>query len=215
MNQIVDWLVGLMDTIGPMGAGLAVALENLFPPIPSEAILPLAGFAAARGSFSVLEAIVWTTAGSVVGAYLLYAVGAAVGRDRMRWLAAKLPLVDVADLDKTEAWFHRHGPKAVFFGRMIPIFRSLISIPAGITRMPPVLFGLLTLAGSAIWNSVFVIAGYYLGANWAVVEQYASIFQKIVIVLVAAAVVIWVVRRIRARRGHRAATEAQARDQEF
>ncbi|NYI69855.1 membrane protein DedA with SNARE-associated domain [Naumannella cuiyingiana] len=215
MNQIVDWLVGLMDTIGPMGAGLAVALENLFPPIPSEAILPLAGFAAARGSFSVLEAIVWTTAGSVVGAYLLYAVGAAVGRDRMRWLAAKLPLVDVADLDKTEAWFHRHGPKAVFFGRMIPIFRSLISIPAGITRMPPVLFGLLTLAGSAIWNSVFVIAGYYLGANWAVVEQYASIFQKIVIVLVAAAVVIWVVRRIRARHGHRAATEAQARDQEF
>lgn len=197
LTGVAGWAVNLMETLGGPGAGVAIAAENLFPPIPSEVILPLAGFTASQGSFTVAEALFWTTAGSVVGAYALYLLGVALGRDRMRAIWDRLPLVKMSDLDKTEAWFDRHGRKAVFFGRMIPIFRSLISIPAGIERMPPLLFGLLTLTGSLIWNSIFVLAGFYLGENWHNVEPYADTFQKIVIVVVIIAVCWWVVHRVR------------------
>jgi membrane protein DedA with SNARE-associated domain len=196
LDGIADWAVGLMEKLGGPGAGLAIALENLFPPLPSEVILPLAGFTASQGNMSFISALVWTTLGSLVGATALYFIGAALGRDRMRWIVAKMPLVDVADFERAEAFFARHGGKTIFFGRMIPIFRSLISIPAGIERMPLPKFGLLTLAGSAIWNTIFVTAGYLLGENWHIVERYADIFQKIVIVVVAALVIWWVVRRV-------------------
>jgi membrane protein DedA with SNARE-associated domain len=126
---IAGWAVGLMETLGGPGAGLAIALENLFPPLPSEVILPLAGFAASRGELSLAGALFWTTVGSVVGALLLYALGGWFGRDRVRAVAARLPLVKLSDIDRTEAWFARHGAKAVFFGRMIPIFRSVIPLP--------------------------------------------------------------------------------------
>jgi membrane protein DedA with SNARE-associated domain len=189
-----------METIGAPGAGIAVALENLFPPLPSELILPLAGFTASRGSFTIAEAIFWTTLGSVVGALALYGIGAALGRDRTRRIAAKLPLVQVEDVDRTEAWFERHGNKAVFFGRMIPIFRSLISIPAGIERMHLGLFTLLTLAGSLLWNTLFIGAGFLLGENWHVVEEYAGIFQWVVIIVVVLAVAWWITKRIRTLR---------------
>ncbi|TJY68942.1 DedA family protein [Arthrobacter sp. CAU 1506] len=204
LTGVADWAVGLMETIGAPGAGLAIALENLFPPLPSEVVLPLAGFTASRGSFTLIEALLWTTLGSVFGAWALYGLGAWLGRRRMRTIVAKLPLVDLEDVDKVEAWFGRHGYKAVFFGRMIPIFRSLISIPAGIERMPVAKFLLLTSAGSLIWNSIFVFAGFYLGENWHIVEQYAGIFQKVVIVVVVLAVLYWVttrIRKIRNRRG--------------
>ena len=149
-DGIVGWVTDLMEALGAPGAGLAVALENLFPPIPSEVILPLAGFTASRGGMSLLAAILWTTVGSVVGALALYAVGAALGRERIRAVAARLPLVKVSDLDRTEAWFARHGVKAVFLGRMIPIFRSLISVPAGVERMSVGLFLAFTALGSLI-----------------------------------------------------------------
>jgi membrane protein DedA with SNARE-associated domain len=200
LSGIAQWAVDIMEAVGAPGAGLAIALENLFPPLPSEVILPLAGFTASRGTFGLVEALVWTTLGSIVGALLLYGVGALLGRDRMRALAAKIPLVDVADVDRTEAWFGRHGSKAVFFGRMIPVFRSLISIPAGIERMPVWKFLLLTTAGSLIWNTIFVLSGFYLGENWHVVENYADVFQKIVISVVAVAIVVWVLARIVKRR---------------
>ena len=203
LTGVADWAVGLMETIGAPGAGLAIALENLFPPLPSEVVLPLAGFTASRGSFSLIEALIWTTLGSVFGAWALYGLGAWLGRRRMRAIAAKLPLIDLEDVDKVEAWFNRHGYKAVFFGRMIPIFRSLISIPAGIERMPVAKFLLLTSAGSLIWNAIFVLAGFYLGENWHIVEQYAGIFQKIVIVVVVLAVLYWVTTRIRKIRNRR------------
>jgi membrane protein DedA with SNARE-associated domain len=200
LSGFSDWAVGLMETIGAPGAGIAVALENLFPPLPSELILPLAGFTASRGSFTIVEAIFWTTLGSVVGALALYGIGATLGRDRMRRIAAKLPLVQVEDVDRTEAWFERHGNKAVFFGRMIPIFRSLISIPAGIERMHLGLFTLLTLAGSLLWNTLFIGAGFLLGENWHVVEEYAGIFQWVVIVVVVLAAGWWITKRIRTLR---------------
>jgi membrane protein DedA with SNARE-associated domain len=181
LTTIVDAVVSLMDVIGPAGAGIAIALENLFPPLPSEVILPMAGLAASRGSFTLLEAIVWTTLGSIVGAFALYGLGAWLGVGRLRAIAARVPLLHPEDIDRTVAWFARHGGKAVFFGRMIPLFRSLISIPAGITRMPLWKFGLLTAAGSLIWNSIFVLAGFFLGESWPVVEQYADILQYVVI----------------------------------
>lgn len=180
LTALADWAVSLMDIIGPAGAGIAIALENLFPPLPSEVILPMAGMAASRGSFSLAAALIWTTAGSLVGALLLYGLGAWLGLARLRRIAERLPLLHPEDIDRTVAWFDRHGGKAVFFGRMVPIFRSLISIPAGVVRMPVWRFLLLSGAGSLIWNTIFVLSGYLLGESWHIVEQYAEILQYVV-----------------------------------
>ncbi|MET7506379.1 DedA family protein [Streptomyces albidoflavus] len=191
-----QWITGLMESLGAPGAGIAIALENLFPPIPSEVILPLAGFTAAAGKMNLVAVLIWTTVGSVVGALALYWVGALLGRDRTVAIAAKIPLLKVADIEKTEAWFNKHGTKAVFFGRMLPIFRSLISVPAGIERMPlPIFLGLTTL-GSAIWNTLFVMAGYLLGDNWETVTEYVSVYSKVVLAVAAVAVLIFLGVRI-------------------
>lgn len=214
LGGVADWAVNVMETIGAPGAGLAIALENLFPPLPSEVILPLAGFTASQGNFSIIEALIWTTLGSVVGAWALYGLGAWLGRNRMRALVSKVPLVDLEDVDKVEAWFNRHGYKAVFFGRMIPIFRSLISIPAGIERMPVWKFLGLTTAGSLIWNSIFVFSGFYLGESWHVVEEYAGVFQKIVIVACILVAVWFVVSKVRSHRRKKAAPPVQPVDGE-
>jgi membrane protein DedA with SNARE-associated domain len=197
---VAGWAIRIMEALGAPGAGLAVALENLFPPIPSEVILPLAGFTASQGDMSLVAAIVWTTAGSVVGALVLYLLGALVGRERTRAIAARLPLVKVSDIDRTEAWFARHGRKAVFFGRMVPLFRSFISIPAGIERMPMATFLLYTTLGSLIWNVVFVLAGYGLGENRQIVEDWAGTYQRAVLAAGALAVVAFVAVRLRAAR---------------
>ncbi|MFI0445880.1 DedA family protein [Actinomadura sp. 6N118] len=201
VGGIAGWATDLMEKLGAPGAGLAIALENLFPPLPSEVILPLAGFTAAQGDMNLIAALVWTTIGSVVGALALYGIGAAVGRDRVRALVARLPLVKVADLDRTEAWFAKHGAKAVFFGRMIPIFRSLISVPAGVERMRLTTFLALTTAGSFIWNTAFVMAGYGLGDNWRTVEEYVGVYSKgVLAVAVLLALAFLAVRIVKARR---------------
>ena len=203
---LVGWVTDLVEQLGGPGAGLAVALENLFPPIPSEVILPLAGFAASRGDLNLANAIFWTTLGSLVGALVLYGAGAALGRDRLRQLVDRMPLVKLSDVDRAEEWFDRHGSKAVLLGRMVPIFRSLISIPAGVERMPLFRFALLTTLGSLIWNTTFVMAGYGLGENWHRVEAYVGVFQKLVIVACAVAVMGFIA--VRVTRGH----GARARD---
>ena len=189
-------MVDLMDRLGLVGAAIAVGLDNLFPPIPSELVLPLAGFAASQGTFSLTGALVATTLGSVIGACVLYGLGAAFGRDRSVAVFDRVPLLKVSDFERTEAWFLKHGTKAIFFGRMVPIFRSLISLPAGVERMNPALFLALTTAGSAIWNAVFVVAGYRLGADWHRVEPYADVFQQVVIVAVLLVVGTFVLVRL-------------------
>jgi membrane protein DedA with SNARE-associated domain len=189
-----------MEKLGAPGAGVLIALENVFPPLPSEVILPLAGFTASRGEFHLWEALFWTTLGSVVGALVLYAIGAALGMQRTIALAERIPLIQTSDIDKTVTWFHKHGTKAVFFGRMLPIFRSLISIPAGIERMPVWKFALLTTAGSLIWNTIFILAGFWLGEQWHIVEQYADILKYVVIAVVVAAVGWFVISRVRKHR---------------
>ncbi|MEE1799685.1 DedA family protein [Streptomyces sp. JV176] len=198
-DGIAGWAADLVDTMGGPGAGLAIALENLFPPLPSEVILPLTGFAAGQGVISLFSALFWTTLGSVVGAAVLYWIGVLFGRERMYAIWARLPLVKSSDLERTEKWFAKHGTKAVFFGRMVPIFRSLISVPAGLERMPMPIFLLLTTLGSLIWNSVLVLSGYWLGDQWDLVETYVGIISKVVLVLVVAAVVLYLVVRLRAR----------------
>jgi membrane protein DedA with SNARE-associated domain len=205
LDNITDWAIGLMESMGGPGAGLAIAMENLFPPIPSEVILPLAGLAAGQGRMSLFGAIAWTTAGSLVGAVALYYIGMVLGRDRIVAIATKLPLVKVADIEKTEAWFNKHGGRAVFFGRFIPIFRSFISIPAGLERMPLLKFLLYTAGGSLIWNTIFIMVGYKLGENYKVVTAWVDTYSKVIVVLVALAIVVFVVMRIRTLRRAKAA----------
>lgn len=196
LTGVAGWAVGLMDAIGAPGAAVAIAAENLFPPIPSEIILPLAGFAAAQGTFTIADAIIWTTIGSVVGALVLYLLGRLLGHDRLSAIARRMPLVRVSDIDKTTAWFAKHGWKTVLFGRFLPIFRSLISIPAGIERMPVLLFLGLTAVGSAIWNTIFIMVGVTLGMNFHVIEPYMDWLQWIVIGAVVLVLAFWVTRRM-------------------
>lgn len=189
IGGIAGKLVDLMESIGGPGVAIAVAAENLFPPIPSELILPLAGFTAGQedANMTVVGAIIWATIGSLIGATVLYYLGYAIGRDRIRAIVLKMPLVKITDLDRTEAWYLKHQTKTVFFGRMIPIFRSLISIPAGVERMKFWLFLIYTAAGSLIWNTALVVAGYQLGSRWDEVEKYVGAFQKVVVVVVVVA----------------------------
>lgn len=180
--------------------GIAIFLESAFPPIPSEVVLPLAGFTASQGSMGLVAAIVWATVGSLLGAYLLYFVGHLVGTDRLRKIADWLWLVEAADVDKSIAWFDKYGSPSVFFGRMVPGIRSLISIPAGIDRMGLVKFTLWTTLGSAIWNSILVYLGFTLGENWHTVTDYMEEFSliiKILLVIAFVALTIWLVRRQR------------------
>ncbi|MFJ8650027.1 DedA family protein [Streptomyces sp. NPDC093546] len=196
---VAGWAVDLVGTMGGPGAGLAIALENLFPPLPSEVILPLTGFAAGQGVLTVASALFWTTLGSVAGAVVLYWIGVLFGRERVHRIWARLPLVKASDLQRTEKWFAKHGTKAVFLGRMVPIFRSLISVPAGVERMPMAVFVMLTTLGSLIWNSVLVMAGYWLGDQWEVVETYVGILSKAVLLLVVVAFAAYVAVRLRGR----------------
>ena len=197
LTGIADWAVTVMESLGGIGVALLIAAENLFPPLPSEVILPLAGFTASQGSFSLPAVILWATAGSLLGALALYALGWALGRERTRRLIGSLPLVKTSDVVRTEAWFDRYGPLTVLVGRVIPVFRSLISIPAGVTRMRPWLFLGLTTLGSFAWNTVLIVGGYALGENWHVVEQYVGVFSRVVVGALVAGTIAWVVVRVR------------------
>ncbi|MDO4822380.1 MAG: DedA family protein [Rothia sp. (in: high G+C Gram-positive bacteria)] len=200
LQNIIDWVISVMEAIGSPGVGLAVFLENVFPPIPSEVILPLAGFTASQGSINVVAAFIWATVGSLTGAYFLYYLGAAIGANRLRKIAAWMWLVKVEDVDNALAWFDKYGKASILIGRVIPGIRSLISIPAGIDRMNPLTFGLYTLLGSSIWNALLIYCGWVLGENWHAVEGVIDQYSKVVYALVALALVavfIWLLRRAR------------------
>ncbi|WP_030207620.1 DedA family protein [Streptomyces bikiniensis] len=198
-DGLAGWANGLVETLGGPGAGLAVALENLFPPLPSEVILPLTGFAAGQGVLTLFSAVFWTTLGSVVGALVLYWIGMLLGRERLHALWARLPLVKTSDLERAEKWFSRHGTKAVFLGRMVPVVRSLVSAPAGVERMPLPRFVALTALGSLIWNAALILAGYWLGDQWDAVGKYVGLVSKAVLVLGVLALVAYVTVRLRGR----------------
>ena len=166
---ITGFLLDLVEKLGAVGVGLTILIETVIPPIPSEVVLGAAGVLINDGRLSLVPVVLWATVGSVVGALVLYSVGRALGPRRSHAFLDRLPLVETEDVDKTFAWFERHGRSAVFFGRMVPIVRSFVSVPAGVVKMPLPQFLLYTAAGSLIWNSLLiglgVAAGDFVEAN--------------------------------------------------
>ena len=195
----------VMDALGEIGVGVLVLAENVFPPIPSEVVLPLAGYLASRGRMDLTLVIVAATVGSVLGALLLYEAGARVGRRRLRRFVDWMPLLEGEDLDKAESWFARHGQASVLLGRCIPVVRSLISVPAGVEEMPRWRFLALTAIGSGAWNAVFVGTGYALGAQFEQVERYSGWLNTAVYVAIVVSLLLGLRRALRRRRSQRAA----------
>lgn len=185
MQSIIDWIVNLMEVLGAPGVGIAILLENLFPPIPSEVVLPLAGFTVAQGSLNFLAVFIWSVVGSVVGAYILYGVGAWLGLARLRAIADWMWLVKASDVDAAMNFFNKYGKPSIFFGRLIPGVRSLISIPAGLDRMNLVTFGLWTTLGSGIWNAILIYLGFILGENWEKATGYADTYSNVIYAILA------------------------------
>jgi membrane protein DedA with SNARE-associated domain len=175
-DGLTGWVVDVIESIGEVGVGVLIAAENVFPPIPSEAILPFAGFSASEGEINAVLAWLAATIGALVGAYILYGVGHVIGYDRLQVLARKrwFFLFGEADLARGERFFERHGEQIVFFGRFVPLVRSIVSVPAGWSRMPLPRFTVLTAAGAAIWNAVFIALGYQLGHRWERVEGWVE-----------------------------------------
>lgn len=189
-DGLTGWVVDVIDKIGEVGVGTLIAAENVFPPIPSEAILPFAGFSASEGNINAVLAWVAATIGALVGAYVLYGVGAVIGYERLQVLAGKrwFILFGEADLARGERFFEEHGAPIVLVGRFIPLVRSIVSVPAGWSRMPLPRFTLLTVVGAGIWNAVFITIGYQLGDRWDRVESWLEPVGYAVL----AALVVWV-----------------------
>lgn len=193
----------IVERFGYPGISLLIALETVFPPLPSEVILPLAGFMVGQGRFNIVGVMVSATLGSVVGALLLYGFAAWFGNVRLASFInryGKYALLSEADLLRSYEWFDRHSTRAVFIGRLVPGVRSLISLPAGVTRMPLPAFVLYTALGSAVWNGLLVGFGWWLGSRWDQVQQYTSILQYAVIAVILAAIAWFVWSRLPARR---------------
>jgi len=210
MGGLSGLVLQLIDALGEWGVALMLFVETVFPTIPSEVILPLAGFLAGAGRMNLVLVLVLATLGSYLGALVLYWLGAAIGFERTVRLLGKLPLVDEDDFRKAAAWFHRHGKSAVFFGRFVPIVRSLISLPAGADRMHLGTFSLFTIIASGIWNSALVLLGAAFGSQYERVEQYTDWIDRVLYVAIAVVVVTFVVRRIRRARAERAGRGARA-----
>lgn len=200
LTGLAGWVVSVVEALGPFGVGLLVALENLFPPIPSEVVLPVAGYVASQGQMSLGWAIVGATLGAVLGAWILYGLGAWFGRDRLRRWLDRMPLMEVEDLDRAEGWFTRHGGAAVLIGRCVPVVRSLVSIPAGLEKMSQPKFLLYTTLGSAVWNSALVTAGYVLGAQWEDVGHYSDYINYAVYAVIVLLLAKFVIGRVRKQR---------------
>lgn len=202
VGGLTGWVVDVIGEIGEIGVGALIALENVVPPIPSEVILPFAGFSAAEGDLNGALAWAAATVGALVGAYVLYGVGALIGTERLHVLAGKrwFVLFGESDLARGERFFERYGHLVVFFGRFVPLVRSIVSVPAGAERMPLPRFTLLTAAGSGIWNGVFIVAGYQLEDRWDEVERWLAPASYVVVALLVAALAWLAARKIRSAR---------------
>ena len=201
LSGLTGWVADVMATMGAPGVALLTLLETFVPPIPSEVVLPLAGYLVSEGSLSAVGAVAAATVGSVVGALVFYWLAAAIGRQRLDRWAAKIPLVSEEDLDRAWSWFADHGRGAVLFGRLIPGVRSLISLPAGAARMDLGQFLLFTTLGSLAWNGALIGAGWALGSQWRDLERYSDWFDiaLVAVVVLLVARFVWT-RRHRLRR---------------
>ncbi len=202
MNQISEWVLGIMAKFGYFGIVFAMFAENVFPPIPSEVIMPAAGFAASKGDLSLFLAILAGTLGAVLGALPLYYLGRVFDEERLVKFTekyGKYVFIKSNEVKSANEWFDKHGKKAVFFGRMVPGIRSLISIPAGMNNMPMLSFLLLTALGSSIWAAILTIAGFYLGENYEVVQSTLAPYSKVFLILAVVIIIGWIIKRRRAR----------------
>jgi membrane protein DedA with SNARE-associated domain len=189
---ITGWLLDLVDKLGAAGVGLTILIETVIPPIPSEAVLGAAGVLINQGRMSVVPVVLFATLGSIIGATFFYVIGAALGPRRSHAFLDRLPLVETEDVDRTFAWFENHGRSAVFFGRMVPIVRSFVSVPAGVVRMPFLQFILYTAGGSLIWNSVLIGLGVAAGDF---IEKNLHYLDYVVVGVVVLAVIWFVYRK--------------------
>lgn len=199
LENLTEWVTDVVERLGYVGVAMLVAIENVFPPIPSEVVLGLAGYTASRGDAWVVGMVIAATIGSVTGALVLYGLAAAVGPIRMRALVLRYGTwigFGEADLDRAESWFDRRSRTAVLVCRCIPLIRSLISIPAGFRRMPLGPFTLFTLLGSLVWNTALVTAGYLLADQWEKVLDVTEPFQTVVVALIGLLVVALLVRKV-------------------
>ena len=199
-SSLATWVQDVIEQLGYVGVALLVVAENVFPPIPSEIVLPFAGFVAQRGSESVVIMILAATVGSVGGALIMYWIAAVIGDERLHSLTRKFGKwvqIREVDLTRAEEWFDRHATSAVLIGRCVPLIRSVVSIPAGFRRMKLVPYIAYTFAGSLVWNILLIGAGALLGDNWERVGEVFSPIQKLVELAVVAAVVVFAWLRVR------------------
>jgi membrane protein DedA with SNARE-associated domain len=205
----VDELTGIagfaargIDALGEWGVGLFTFAETIIPPIPSEVILPLAGFLTKQGTMSLALVFVTSTLGAYAGALLLYWLGAKLGLERSIRGLSRIPLMDREDFEKAADWFQRNGRSAVFFGRFLPGVRSLISLPAGAEKMNLASFSLFTIAGSGLWNALLIGLGVLLGAQYRLIDEYSKYLNYAVYAALAATVA-WLSVRAYRRQGER------------
>lgn len=203
LDAIVLWAQTIISTMGYPGLVLVMFLENVFPPIPSEVVLPLAGSLALEGRFTLFGVTVMGILGSVAGALFFYELGHLLGEDRVRELIkrfGKWLMLSEDDFDQALDWFDRYGEPVIFFGRMVPIIRSLVSIPAGIARMNRVQFSAYTAVGTGLWSFLLAFAGYLLGRSWPLVSEWMSRYEKVVMVVIVVAFVAFIAKRLWDRR---------------
>jgi membrane protein DedA with SNARE-associated domain len=189
IDMFTTWIVEIIDKLGVVGVGIIVLLENMIPIIPSEIVMPLAGFTIARGSMNFVAVIAITTVCSVLGALFIYWVSRSIGLERIRHIADKLPLTSSEDVDKAIKWFQKFQGASVLIARCVPVVRTLISIPAGLNKMGMLSFCVLTAIGSTVWNCALLVAGFYLGSNWCEVIFVLEDVQHVVIIGVVLLVV--------------------------
>ena len=205
INSIYAFCQNAMQIMGYPGLSLVMFLENVFPPIPSEIVLPLAGTLTVSSDpevapqFNIISVILWATLGSFLGAWIWYWVGYLISEDRVRRLLQKIGkfiMITEKDLDTALDWFGKYGEWCVFFGRMVPIIRTLISVPAGLSKMHWLKFSLFTVAGTMIWNIFLGFAGRILGDNYTVIVDFIDKFKIVIIILCVAAVGVFYAHRI-------------------
>jgi membrane protein DedA with SNARE-associated domain len=199
LDQLSEIITDVIDAMGYVGIALIMLIENLFPPIPSELVMPFAGFLVAEGRFSFVGVVAAGTVGAVLGALALYWLGAWAGEPLVRQFLRRYGRfvgVSEQELDQSLAAFGKRGEIMVFAGRLIPLIRSLISIPAGMNHMPMGRFLLFTTLGSAIWNIALTYAGYVLGQNWESVLDFISQYQRATLVVLGLLFALWVGRKL-------------------
>ncbi len=199
MSQLLaEWIPNIMNQLGYLGIGLLMFLENLFPPIPSELIMPLAGFTVFKGQMDFILVIIAGVVGTILGAFPWYYIGKFISEERLEHLADKYGKwisVTSKDIKKANNWFNEHGGKAVFFCRLVPGVRTLISLPAGINNMPLIPFTIYSTLGTTIWVTFLTFLGYKLGDHYELVDQYLGPVSKIVLAIIVISFILWVVRK--------------------